>query len=152
MFCNVLVPLDGSDNSLRAADVAAEIADKFNGKVTLLHVYSVNLTLSMYRFSEGTEVSNFSPEMMSEISEIIRKAGEKILSKGEEIMKAKGIPSKKLLVRGHVVQEIIKKARENNIELIVIGAKGASRVDTLLIGGVSEKVVRNSPCPVLVIK
>jgi nucleotide-binding universal stress UspA family protein len=46
MFKNILVPLNGSKHSLRALNVAIQIAKKFDGKITLIHVYSVTLTLS----------------------------------------------------------------------------------------------------------
>ena len=42
MFEKILVPLDGSENSIKALEVAVQIALKFNGKITLIHVYSLD--------------------------------------------------------------------------------------------------------------
>ena len=44
LFEKILVPLDGSDHSLRALEIAIQIAKKFDGKITLIHVYSVAIT------------------------------------------------------------------------------------------------------------
>jgi len=49
-------------------------------------------------------------------------------------------------------EEILKKAREGNFDLIVIGARGISKMKEILIGSVSHGVTTHAPCPVLVVK
>jgi len=68
------------------------------------------------------------------------------------MVEAKGISVEKLLKEGHVVQEIREVAKEGKYDLIVIGVKGISEVRETRLGSVSEKVIRNAQCPVLVIK
>jgi nucleotide-binding universal stress UspA family protein len=58
--------------------------------------------------------------------------------------------SKKKLVEGHPAEEIIKEAKEN--DLIVIGSKGKTGLDRLLLGSVAENVARHASCPVMIVK
>ncbi|MEM2901439.1 MAG: universal stress protein [Candidatus Bathyarchaeia archaeon] len=77
MFEKILVPLDGSEHSRRALETAVQVAQRFDGRLTLMHVYSVG----------GLAAS---PESMREFIRIIRKAGARILEEEEEKVKAKG--------------------------------------------------------------
>jgi nucleotide-binding universal stress UspA family protein len=55
-----------------------------------------------------------------------------------------------LLSEGHTVEEILKTAEEGEFDLIVMGARGISRIKEILMGSVSDGVTRHAPCPVLV--
>lgn len=57
-----------------------------------------------------------------------------------------------LLIEGHVVDEILKTCRNGEFDLIVMGARGLSRIKELVLGSVSEGVTRHACCPVLVVK
>lgn len=155
MFEKILVPLDGSEHSLRALDVAIQTAKKFGGKITLIHAYSVavrpvimpeptTLTPPMIPVMTPTEVSR--------VAEAARKAGGNILADGEQRVKAEGVQVETLLKEGHTVQEIVKAAREGRFDLIVMGGRGISKIQEILLGSVSDGVIRNAPCPVLVVK
>ena len=150
MFTKILVPFDGSDHSQKALETAIDLAKQFDGEITLIHVYSVSIvmSLSMY-YNESNVVAS---QEVSRLAETIREASAEILAKGEKMVKAEGIPVETLLREGHVVQEIIKTVREGRFDLIVIGAKGMSKVKEMFLGSVSEKVVRNAPCTVMVVK
>jgi len=111
MFKKILVPLDGSEHSIKALEVAIQIALKFNGRITLIHVYSLG------GFS-------FRATPIKEFIEAIRKAGVDILADGEKRVKAQGVPVETVLLEGHVVGQIIKVCRESKFDLIVIGARG----------------------------
>ena len=139
IFEKILVPLDGSEYSLRALEKAVQIAKKFDGKITLLNVYSV----SSFKVTPS-QVFNYVIE--------IRKSGESILAEGEKIVKAEGIHVETILEEGHIVEEILKKAREENFDLIVLGARGLSKLKEILLGSVSYGVTLHAQCPVLVVK
>jgi nucleotide-binding universal stress UspA family protein len=151
----ILVPLDGSEHSLKALEIAIQIAKKFGGKITLIHVYSVavrpiivpepaTLTPSGFPVMTSTEVSR--------VAEAARKSGGNILADGEQRVKAEGVEVETLLREGHSVQEIVKTATEGKFDLIVIGARGISRIRELLLGSVSDGVIHHATCPVLVVK
>ena len=155
MFKKILVPLDGSEHSLRALKIAVQIAKKFEAKITLIHVYSVGIRPVV--MPEPTTLTPIgvpvmAPTDVSKIAEATRKAGAAILADGEEKVKAEGIEVETLLKEGHSVQEIVKTAKEGSFDLIVIGARGISKIREIILGSVSDGVVHNAPCPVLVVK
>ena len=139
IFEKILVPLDGSECSLRALEKAIEIAKKFNGKITLISVYNV----SSFKVTPS-QVFNYIIE--------IRKAGESILEEATKIVKAEGIQVEKVVEEGHIVERIVNKARDENFDLIVLGAQGISKIKEILLGSVSQGVISHSTCPVLVVK
>ena len=139
MFERILVPLDGSENSRKALETAVRIAQQFDGKLTLIHVYSTG----------GLAVS---PEPIHAFIEAIRMVGAKILEKEEKKVKAKGVQVETLLREGHVVEEITKACREGKFDLVVIGARGLSKMKEMVLGSVSDGVTRHAYCPVLVVK
>jgi nucleotide-binding universal stress UspA family protein len=154
LFKRILVPLDGSDHSMRALDIAIEIAKKFGGKITLVHVYSVSVRPVVIpepaTFAPGIPL--MAPSEYSRVAEAVKEAGARILAEGVERAKAKGVDVETMLREGHIVYEIVKAAREGEFNLIVMGARGLSRIEEIILGSVSEGVIRNAPCPVLVTK
>lgn len=155
LFEKILVPLDGSEHSLRALESAIQIAKKFGGKITLIHVYSV--TVRPVIMPEPTTLAPpgvpvMTPTEVSKVVEATRKAGANILADGEQKVKAEEIQVETMLVEGHTVEEITRTAKEDKFGLIIIGARGISRIREILLGSVSDGVIRNAPCPVLVVK
>lgn len=155
MFEKILVPLDGSEHSLRALEIAVQMAKKFGGKLTLVHVYSVSV--SPVLMPEPTtltppRVPVMTAAEVSKVAEATRKAGASILAGGEKRVRAEGVQVETTLKEGHTVQEITKTAKEGEFDLIVMGARGVSKIRELLLGSVSDGVIRNAPCPVLVTK
>lgn len=155
MFNKILVPLDGSEHSLRALEIAIQIAKKFDGKITLIHVYSVSVRPVIVpepsTLTPGIPI--MAPTEYSRVAEAVREAGARILANGKEKAKAEGVEEvETMLKEGHVVQEIVKAAEEGKFDLIVMGARGISKIKELILGSVSDGVVRNAPCPVLITK
>lgn len=155
MFEKILVPLDGSEHSSKALGIAIQLAKKFKGSITLIHAYSV-----VSRVVVAPEPTTLTPPMapiitpldVSKIAETARKTGNSILADGEEKVKAEGIQVEALLREGNIVQEIVNAAGQGSFDLIVMGARGISKIKELLLGSVSDGVIRNAPCPVLVVK
>jgi nucleotide-binding universal stress UspA family protein len=155
LFEKILVPLDGSEHSLRALEIAIQLAKKFGAKITLTHVYSV--TVSPVVMPEPTTLTPpgvpvMTPTEVSKVVEATRKAGNNILTAGERKVRAQEIQVETMLVEGHTVEEITRIAKEGNFGLIAMGARGISRIREILLGSVSDGVIRNAPCPVLVVK
>jgi len=139
LFKRILVPLDGSEHSLHALKKAIEIAKKFDGKITLIHIFSVGTI---------TTSSSESCEIIKEI----RKRGESVLANAKKDVKAQEVQVETLIKEGHTVNEILKVVKEGDFNLIVIGARGISKIKEILLGSVSDGVIRHAPCPVLVVK
>ena len=154
MFNKILVPLDGSEHSMRALDIAIQIAKKFKSKITLIHVYSVSVrpiaVPEPATFAPG--VPMMAPAEYSRVAEAVRNVSVRILAEGAEKVKAEGVEVDTILREGHAVHEIVKAAEEGKFDLIVMGARGLSRIKEIILGSVSDGVIRNAPCPVLVTK
>lgn len=139
MFEKILVPLDGSEHSKRALEEAVQIAKKVGGKITLIHVFSVSpfavTPMQVYNYAKA-----------------MREHGNDILTEGQKKAEAEGVQAETLLVDGHTVEEILKSAGEGNFNLIVIGARGLSKIKELLMGSVSDAVTKHASCPVLVVR
>jgi nucleotide-binding universal stress UspA family protein len=137
VFENILVPLDGSEHSNNALKQAVEIARIVKGAITLIHVYYTGSSFVM----SDTQEHRYQAK---------RKIGEDILEEGAKKVKVEGIKVETLLLDGDIVEQIVKTSKKRNIDLIVIGARGVSKIKGLLIGSVSDGVIRNAACPVLV--
>jgi nucleotide-binding universal stress UspA family protein len=150
-----LVPLDGSEQSLKALDFATQIAKKFNGRMTLIHVYSIMPGPVMMPEPTTLTPSGFpvmAPVEISRVTDVARKVGKRILDDGEQKVKSEGVEVEKKLVEGHTVEEIVRMAKEGNFDLIVIGARGVSKIRELLLGSVTDGVIHHASTPVLVVK
>jgi nucleotide-binding universal stress UspA family protein len=154
LFKKILVPLDGSEHSLKALDAAASIAQKFGGDITLLNAYSIQPVL----FPEPSNPSMPAPILtradVSRLAEGAERLGNRIVGEGEQRIKSANVQVKvkKIVVEGHAVEEIVRVANQENIDLIVIGARGVSHMREMLLGSVTDGVMHHVRCPVLVIK
>lgn len=155
MFQKILVPLDGSEHSLRALNVAIQIAKKFDGKITLIHVYSAAVRPVMVPETTAVPppmIPVMTPMEVSRVAEATRKAGGGILADGAQRVEAEGVQVETILREGNTVQEIVRTAVEGKFDIIVMGARGISKIKELILGSVSDGVLRSAPCPVLVVK
>ena len=132
LYQKILVPIDGSGHSKRALQEAIKIAKMTNGSITLLNVTNRSKTL-------------YAPNQPNNEG-----AQNSVLIDGQRLVQADGIPVDTRLLEGNVVDQIIKTAKEENFDLIVIGARGLSKFEEILLGSVSHGVVEEAPCPVIV--
>lgn len=153
MFERILVAVDGSENSRRALNHAVELAEKFEARITLIHVYSPILPLlpASNALSSPT-VTTASAVVAAKIAEDARKLGNKILEDAETIVKARGISVEKVLKEGDAVKEIVAETERGGFGLVVVGHRGMSKLGELLLGSVSEGVGHKAPCPVMIVK
>jgi len=151
MFDKILVPLDRSDHSRRALDVAIQIAKKFYGKLTLVHIYSVAPSIII---PESPPLAMpYAPSIYaSKFEEAARKEGNSILADGKRRAEAEKVEAEVMLREGHTVQEIIRVTREDDYGLIVMGARGVSRIREMLLGSVTDGVMHHVDCPVLIVR
>jgi nucleotide-binding universal stress UspA family protein len=141
---NVLVPTDFTDHSERAALYAVELAKRFSAQIHCIHVSDVPADLLA---TSAYYVTGPSEQFVDQIREESRK--------GLASFVAKNFPDvdvKPVFLEGRPFIEIIRYAREQRIDLIVIATHGRSGIQHVLFGSVAEKVVRKAPCPVLVVK
>ncbi len=140
----ILVPIDFSNQAEYAAEVAASIAMQTNSKIYLLHM----LELPM----EVIDPSNFGNANNSPSSLLYLKRAYEKFEDFKELPFLKGIEVENSVQFHKAYDGIIEESKKQEADLIVMGSRGASGIEEMLVGSNTEKVVRNSEIPVLVIK
>ncbi len=147
----ILVPTDFSLHAENALRVAANLAKKHNGEIYLLHM----LGLPMHLMADSNTIpDNFSSKSAGGPPEalfFIKMAHKRF----QEVLNSdflKDITVHETIQNYQVFEGIIDSAHKHNVDLIVMGSQGASGVKEMTIGSNTEKVVRTSNIPVLVIK
>ncbi len=147
----ILVAVDGSAKSKKAALKASEIAELFKSKVTIMTVLkdlkSVSID-SQYktRFPEVTE-----EYMEKEKKDMHRKAVE-ITKEVAEYFKDKNIEIDTLIKYGYPADIICQYSEDNNYDLIILSDKGEGKIRRFLLGSTTDKVARHANTSVLIIK
>lgn len=134
----ILVPVDGSEYSERATEYSMSCAQQYNSEVILLHCHKPILGYSVE--PDYTEVKN----------RILEKA-DRLLEKYKKGFEANGIRHRTFICDPPPAQAICQIAKEEGIDTIVMGSRGKTDWEGLLIGSVTHKVLQLSPCPVLVV-
>lgn len=128
----ILCPVDFSKNSLRAFDMAKDIAKRCNSDLLVVHVVPEQKVKGI--IEEPEQIEKYIGYLKEEAKEKLVK-----LNKGLNYEVLSGIPS----------EEILKKVKKN--DLIVVGFKGRSYAESIIMGSVAETVIKNSEKPVLLI-
>ncbi len=129
---HILVPINWTELSNRALQLAASLAREHDAKLVILYV--VPLPVVMY----GPPPENYLAHLLEELCRI--KSSESKTS--VQCLLAEGIPA----------TAILRVARETNCDLIVMGTHGRTGLNRLLMGSVAEEVIRKTPCLVLTVK
>ncbi len=138
----ILVPIDFSEHSKNALQYALQYAVQFQARIDLLYV--VEPTIYPADFSFG-QVG------FPNIEEELRKRGADELQTLVNTEVKGHVPATATVRTGKPFFEIHEFAREQEIDLIIIATHGHTGVEHILFGSTVEKVVRKSPCPVLVV-
>lgn len=155
-FQKILVPLDGSEHSGRALEIAIQLAKKLNSKLVLLTVYSgtvVPVTSPELALHAPATIPDATSAALSQMAiEGARNHSEKILAEAKEKARLETIEVETELAEGNAVETIVRKSKEEKFDMIVMGARGLGKIRKLFIGSVSEGVIKNAHCPVLIVK
>jgi len=145
MIQKILCPTDFSENSEHALKYALTLATLSQADLQLFHV------VEPITYPQSTEF--FEPvldevELMMKMEAAYQKQLEdQVIALKEEYPKITG-----KLVSGNTFLEIIQVARDDDVDMIVMGTHGRTGLAHVLIGSVAERVVREAPCPVLTVK
>jgi len=138
----ILLPADFSAYSATATRYACELAEKFDAELHLLHSLEVNLS-STPSFGMGLAVPTYIDESRQKAEKSLAGVLDPQWSAGRKIVQK--------VVHGSAKVEIVRYAREHDIDLIVLTTHGRTGVAHVLMGSVAESVVRTAPCPVLTV-
>jgi nucleotide-binding universal stress UspA family protein len=148
LFRKILVAVDGSNSCLRAREIAASIAKKFNSQVTVVHVIAHD-----FMHPELKAHHQLPALILQELDKTYQKAGIKIIRNAEEFFKDENIHVKTELVRAEdPAVKILQIAKESKYDLIVMGNISETQAQRFALGSVTEKVALYAKCPVLIAK
>ena len=140
-FRSILVPVDYSEASRRALELALTLDDA--AKVTVIHVWDRPPYV-------GEGVITHADGSRRSLSELIRENAEREMS--EFLTQVKTPPGRSFehhLVSGDPVVAILEEANKTNYDVLVVGTNGRTGMTKLLLGSVTEKLIRLAPIPVL---
>jgi universal stress protein A len=140
----ILVPTDFSKSSGNALTYAVAFAEKFAAEIHLLHVVQ---DLALF-IPEAVLVAPAPAPPVEQFAAAARAALERAIAD----LQRPGLTVHPEVVEGTPYEEIVRFARERDVDLIVIGTHGRSGLAHILLGGVTDKVVRRAPCPVLTVR
>ncbi|MCQ1537693.1 universal stress protein [Methanocalculus taiwanensis] len=141
MFHKLLVAIDGSEIGMNALDKAIELARGFKADLHAIYVIETGL-ISSVPMDNTWEV----------IYSLLEKEGTQLLDTAEIKASSAGVTLKKHLQSGHAGNEILNVAEKEGVELIIVGSRGKSEIDRLLIGSVSAHVVKYSQVSTMVVR
>jgi nucleotide-binding universal stress UspA family protein len=146
MANKILVATDGSEYSRKAVDYGIGLAKKLGAAVVALYVVNLK-SLEMYALGHHDDIGGY-----ESAAGALKSDGEKALEYAVEAGKNSGVDVISRIVRGYPADEIIKTASDEVVTMIVVGNLGKTGLEHLLLGSVSEAVVKKAPCPVLVVR
>lgn len=141
---HIVVPVDGSEQAARAALFAARLAAPHGARITLLFVYdapaAVSMGLAGLAGKEG-------------LAEAARATADAAFGAALAVMAdAVDAEPEQTLVVGSPAVEIITFTERSPVDLVVMGSRGMSSMEGLVMGSVSERVLRGARCPVTIVR
>ena len=153
MFKDILVPLDGSELSERALPIAQNLAQSCDATIHLIHVIS--------RENEYWAAHGADSVLVAELElSTVRLLNEERLDRGKKYVDQVGsqlsgagakVESPYAIEEGDAAQNIVKYVKEHGINLVVMSTHGHGGIRRLLLGSVTDRVIRSCEVPVLAV-
>ena len=143
IFKQILIPVDFSTPSTAALRLGADMAGRFQGAVTLLHVYDP------VPFAVSAEYEQYSPEQRKQLVTELEKS---LAAAKQRAQTAGALNVQTRLLEGYPPNAIVEFAASGHFDLIVMGTHGRRGIQHALLGSVAERVVRTAPCAVLTVR
>jgi nucleotide-binding universal stress UspA family protein len=136
----ILVPTDFSEYSQHAVKYAVALAQSFKAKLYVVHVWDQSIAVG--------PTETFHTEIWVEAE----KSEKERLNQVTQRLRTEGIDAEPVFVSGTAYIEIVKTAKELDVDLITLATHGRTGLSHLVFGSTAEKIIRLAPCPVLVVK
>jgi nucleotide-binding universal stress UspA family protein len=136
-IARVLCPTDFSEQSLKALKTAMELSELFSARLDVLHVVQ-DSAIKMINITSGRE------KALQELREEAKK-------KLDAFLRENCVHCTGTMEQGEPYEKIVSFAQQNSIDLIVTGARGLGLIEGMLIGSVTDAVLKSSHCPVLIL-
>ena len=142
-FKKILCPTDFSEPACKAIKAAGEMAEKFSSELILIHVVGPVPVLETPTGLAGFDVAAYQQELSDSAESSLQ------LRLEEHIPES--VNARSLVVHGEAAHEIVRVAKEEGVDLIIVSTHGATGWRERIFGAVSEKVLRHAECPVLTV-
>lgn len=137
----ILVPTDGSDYSIRAAEYAISIAKTHDAQIMAVYVMD---EVVIDKFAKVAEREDIERELKMD--------GQRHVNYILNLAEKAGVKATSMIAKGRPFEQITGFAKGLEMDLIVMGTYGHRGAERILLGSVAERVIEYSPCPVLVVK
>jgi nucleotide-binding universal stress UspA family protein len=151
IFSKILVPVDGSINSMKAIDYAVNVADKYKSEIIALHVL---YSQTGFAFHKETVAGTITSSSLNDLNLEAKQEAEKWfkeINKRAEKMNVQ-IKTEVVFTVISIVEGILTHAEKENIDLIIIGSKGKSGWKKLIVGSVASGISTYAHCPILIVR
>ncbi len=174
MFTNIAVATDGSETAMQAIRMASDIAVKYGAKITVFHVLMHNDPPESFKHMAIVEhiideeprhsatLNDVRAQVVSESIDaqesrlnrkLILSLGERIVEQSKQACLENGVSHVEgLVLEGDYADVMLTAAKTMEIDLIVLGARGLGALESLVMGSVSQKIVRDAECTCMVVK
>jgi nucleotide-binding universal stress UspA family protein len=139
---HLLVPIDFSEVSAAVLEHAASMAGAHGAKITLIHVSAPDPEFVGMRAGPDAVRDVRAKELRHEHRDLQQSADE---------LRERGLDAKALMIQGPTVETILEEAEKLGCDTIVIGSHGHGAIHRVMLGSISEGVVRGAKCPVLIV-
>lgn len=147
MFKTILVAVDGSDHALKAVDIAADLAQKYDARLVLLsvfkHLSALETTHSLVRSEK--ELGSAEATMHDFAKEAVKTAKERAKERGAQKIES-------FTKEGRPARTIVAVAKEKDADAIIMGNRGLGDFSGFMLGSVSHKVSALAECTVITVK
>ncbi len=148
MISRILVPIDGSKMSHKAAEYAVGLAKQTGASLTLLSVIDKRFVI------EQSVSASASPTHLKEsVEDYLKQSAQSSTDEIEKICKRNRIQYKAIIRTGHPVEQIVNEATKSKVDLIVMGSHGKSALKAAVLGSVTYGVIhKDTKIPVLIVR
>ena len=143
----ILVPQDFSDGASRAQELAAELAERFQAQIVLLHGTPLPTGMSASSLIHAGDAPGAIP-----VDELATRAALVQLDRRAEALRARGLAVSTVALVGAIAETILEEARSRPVDVIVMGTHGRCGLAHWLLGSVAETVVRQALVPVVTVR
>ena len=135
----ILVAVDGSDHSMKAASYASELAMLMNASIILVYCH------------KPFPAVLGEPYFQKAINKILKKSNER-LDPFRKLLQNMGVEFMDRILEGPAAHAICEAAAIEKADIIVMGSRGRNDLEGLLLGSCTHRVLKTAPCPVLVVR
>ncbi|MDD4363014.1 MAG: universal stress protein [Atribacterota bacterium] len=151
----ILVCTDGSKHSQKALEKTLELTEgcKSVSDLAVIYVYDGRHDSTLPSLAGAESFTFEQVQNYKTMLDVHKKEKKKILASAVKFFKEKNVKARSIFLEGHPAHMIVRTAKEQNFDLIVIASEGLSGIERLLIGSVSNAVIQEAKdCSVLLVK